>query len=543
MKNKKVWALFLAVTMSIGCLAGCGQTASKEVESSASESTTVKESESTVEKEETPLFNVGELPIVNEAVTLKVLTQDDPNSAWEKAADAELWAWLEEKTGIHFEVESYPAEELKSKLPLIMATPDEMPDLFIRCNLSSADVQTYGANGQLLMLDEYIEAYGANINECFDTLDYAYGAAVSPDGHIYSLPAFNGGAAINKYAMNTKFLEAVNMEVPTTIEELYEVFKAIKAHGDADGDGVKGNEICWSGTLGHFRPTALGMVGINNYWPTGGCLFDDKNQEVYFVPTSDAYKYMLEWLNTFYEEGMIDPEVFTQNNDEYKAKLAEGRIFLKKAADDPESASFAGIEGDFYPETPIHSEISEPFVQIGASYQTDIGAVSAYTEYPEVCVLLLDYLFTEEGTKVARFGQEGKDYAVTSNDPWIIESTVEGHGLGQGYTPVLTSRWVRDDMVQPAATEMGRKLNEWGAEYGVMAFQNYLKFTDEETETINVIGTDLGLYTDDYFVGFVTGEYDIETEWDAYVEKCNSMKAEELTAVYQQAYNRFYGLD
>ena len=125
MKNKtlkKMMAFTLATFMAFSAV-GCGN---EDVTNTPATDAT---SESVAEiVEETPLYNVGTLPIVNEPVTIKILTQDVTGRPFTKAADAGIWAWLEEQTGITIEVESYPAEELKTKLPLIMASPDEMPD-------------------------------------------------------------------------------------------------------------------------------------------------------------------------------------------------------------------------------------------------------------------------------------------------------------------------------------------------------------------------------------------------------------------------------
>ncbi len=539
MKNKKILSLLLAVTMMAGCFAGCGQ---EQVDSPSSESTTKSV------QEEPSLFNVGELPIVNEPITLKVLTQDSNNPNYDTIDKAGLWTWLEEQTGIHFEVESYPAEELKNKLPLIMATPNEMPDLFFRCDMTEADVLTYGQNGQLLVLDDYIEQYGTNIKECFDTLDYAYGASASADGNIYSLPSFNAGYASLIYSMNSRWMENAGItEVPTTMEELYETFKALQAHGDPNGDGIKGNEIYLSFPVDNMKRVALSWVGIDCYWPWQGCLFDAKDDEVFFVPTSEEYKYLLTWMNKFYKDGMIDQEHFTQTSSERKAKEEVDLTFMSGQFFDPEMENFNGITGQFLPD-PLTSEVNDtPFYTIGAPYQTAIGSVSAYTEYPEICVLLLDYLFSEEGSMAAVYGLEGVDFTVNSKDPLIITSTnpeaPKSFGELYGPTPVLVSRWKRDEWKQPLATSMKQTNSEKLEKYGKMGFQNYLKFTEEEAEKINVLSTDISLLCDDYYVGFINGTYDIEKDWDKYVETCNSMKVEELTAVYQASYNRFYDVE
>ena len=47
---------------------------------------------------------------------------------------------------------------------------------------------------------------------------------------------------------------------------------------------------------------------------------------------------------------------------------------------------------------------------------------------------------------------------------------------------------------------------------------------------------------DDYFkemrAKFITGEADIETEWDAYVEMMNALGLEDYTAAWQMVYDR-----
>ncbi len=544
MKFKKLCALLLAALMLMGCIAGCGND-NKETTADSKETTGATDAPTDAPTEaEPPLYNEdGSLPLVNEPVTLKVLTKDWPNFASKESDKALLWKWLEEKTGIHFEVTSYPAEELKTKLPLIMASPDEMPDIFFACDFTAADVLSYGQNGQLLMLDDYIEKYGKNIKECFDTLPEAYGAAAAADGHIYSLPSFNGrdGVAGETFGVSADWLERVGVEMPSTVEELFEVFQAFEAHGDPNGDGIKGNEIYWSGWRSNFTSNCYEMFGLECYWPWKGCTYSAVDDKVFFVPTSDNYKYMLTVVNQFYEAGYIDPDVFTQASKEFVVKQNADLTFILSAVDNPEEAAYAGRVGETWA-TPLGSAVSDPIVITGASYQTDIGLVSANTKYPEVCVLLLDYLFSEEASKTAYFGQEGIDYRVVDEENFVLESTSKDWLVTSGLTPLLVSRWARDEWAQPAANELRQLKQDIRDEYGVFCWQNYVKFTAEEAETVNFISADLGGFCDDYFVGFITGKYDIEKDWDAYVKECESMKLAELTAAYQTAYNRYFGI-
>lgn len=545
-KSKRILAMLLSASMLMACMTGCGKQEVSGTEKGSESSVESAQDASSQIEEEKLLYNVGTLPIVNEKITLKVLTQDAAGYAWDTADKSGYWAWLEEKTGIHFEVESYQKEELSSKLALIMATPDEMPDIFFNTGLSEADIMSYGSNGQILVLDEYIEEYGANIKTAFDTVDGLKGGATSMDGHIYSIPSINNSPSHVQYALNSRFMENAGLDpekdAPATIEELYEVFKAIKK-ADANGDGTVGNEICWTGNPKNFKRQALSMVGIACYWPWEGVIFDQKDDEVFFVPTSEEYKYLLSWLHTFYEEGMLDNEIFTQTGEQRTAKINGDLVFMSESFDDPEKPSYKGRSGAFFLDTPITSAVSdEPIHQVAALYNSGVAFVSANTEYPEVCMLLLDYIYSEEASKVATFGLENVDYVI--NDKGVVASASADFGLRYGPTGASVNVWRKDNQwFDLGDTALTKAMEALKTNYGKMGFQNYLKFTDEQSTELSTLSADLGLYCDDYYVGVVTGNYDLEKTWDEYVKKCEGMNLEKITEIYQSAYNVFYGLE
>lgn len=542
MKLKKLTALFMAAMMVLGCLVGCGNqntnTTTQANPEKTDAQTTVGTEDQPTETETQSLYNVGSLPIVNEPITLKVLTTD---RAAMKGSDAGIWAWLEEKTGIHFEVESYSADEMKTKLPLIMVTPDEMPDLFIHCDFTAADIVQYGQNGQLLQLDDLIEQYGENIKTMWEETETGYGASVSSDGHVYSVPAMNGEPTYIYYAINTRFLENSGIEkIPSTFEEFVDAMLKMR-ECDANGDGTVGNELLWSAVPKVFKRQALGMVGINCYWPWQGCLFDDKDGEVYFVPTSEEYKYLMTNLRKLYAAGCIDPEVFSQSANEYKSKFYQDLTFIGERIDDPENKGYTGQSGSAYIPPFTSAVHDEPLIICGADYQINYGSISAYTEYPEICMLLLDYLYTEEATKVSTWGLDGVDHKLVSEDPWRIQKLNDDLALEQGPTCLPMPKWIKTEWLAPATTTLKQTLADYVNEYVSFAWQNYINLTQEEADTVSVISADLGLFCDSYFAGFITGEYDIEKDWDQYVKTCEGMMLAELTAVYQTAYDRFMG--
>lgn len=530
MKTRQIIALILACLMLAAVFTGCAAKPTEEAKTGKTQ---------TEENGKESIFNVGSIPIVNEPITLKVLTPDPSGYMYSAAADSGYWDFLEEKTGIHFEIESYSAEELANKLPLIMATPDQMPDLFLFCNLKESDIINYASTGQLLKLNDLIEEYGSNIKTMFTESTTARGASVIYDGSIYGLPALNGSPAEVLYAINTRFLENCGLSVPTTLEELAEDMKIMRTM-DANGDGVVGNELLWSCEPKHFKRYALSMVGISAYWPWQGVIMDDHDGEVFFVPTSEEYKYLLSVLRDMYAEGCIDPEIFTQTPDEYYAKFYQDLVFVSERFDDPQSDAFSGMDGWKFI-TPLYSKVNDEAIYgIGADYQAFAGLVSANTKYPEICMLLLDYMYSEEASMVSYYGFEGTDYVVKSQEPFYAESASPDFDIRFGYNSFPAPRWLRPEMVNTPSTELLQEKEQMKTEYGRFGWQSYVHLSPEQSDTVSVLGTDLGLFCDDYWVGFITGAYDLEKDWDGYVKQCESMGVAELVAVYQAAYNSFF---
>ncbi len=487
-------------------------------------------------------WNVGSLPIVTEPTTIKILCSDQAGYTFTKAADSGLWKWLTEKTGITFEIESYSTADMATKLPLIMADPNSHPDIFLGVNFQEQDVLSYGQNGQLLQMDAYIEQLCPNIQKWFEEVDYAKGSCVSSDGHIYSLSKDNGfgGISATTYSMRADWLEMLDRENPKTLEELGEILALIDKT-DMNGDGQL-NEYGISGSWRNLKRVLLAWVGIDCYWPWEGFLVDaDDDGKVYSALTSDKCKYLLQTLNKWYEAGYIDPDLWTQAGAELNVKINQGRVFLKDGHQNV--ADGAPVNSTYY--APFTSAVhDEAIITCSAPYQTCIGAVSQNTKNPEICMMLLDYLFSEEGSMVANFGLEGVDYKVVDKENFVLESL----GADEGYTTVgkyktgfFTPCWIRDEWAQPPVNELNAQRDEAQSAYYKVGWQNYVKPNEEEAEIINLYMADLGLYMDDYFTGFITGKYDIDTDWAAYCAQCIKMGEQELEEAYQGAYDRWIG--
>lgn len=66
-----------------------------------------------------------------------------------------------------------------------------------------------------------------------------------------------------------------------------------------------------------------------------------------------------------------------------------------------------------------------------------------------------------------------------------------------------------------------------------------LSFTKEELEAISVMNTDLSNFVNEMKAKWVTGQADIDKEWDGYVDRLYKMGLEEYIKIYKDAYERY----
>lgn len=223
---------------------------------------------------------------------------------------------LEEQTGISVEVQSYAYEIAQEKYALALSSGDYADCIGGWC-LSAKDVLNYGVDmGVFVPLEDYFEQYCPRISEILE-LEGVRETMTAPDGHIYSIPYVIEAPEVdfNPY-INKKWLENVGMEMPTTTEELREVLRAFKEQ-DANGNGDPNDEIPLSGS-----PDNLHLGYLAGYF---GCSIDNNGftmdgDQLVFGAASEAYKKGMEYLASLYAEGLIDPELFTQDSATWKSK-------------------------------------------------------------------------------------------------------------------------------------------------------------------------------------------------------------------------------
>jgi len=567
-KKSKIVALLLASAIAV---TACGQQTepekSSEVlkESTIGTTSTAQQSSSVVEPEETSYFNATGYPIVNEEITLRILTCKNSMSTidFDKMPG---WDYLSELTGIKFEIESYTAEDLATKLPLIMADPSSMPDIFLQCGISNADILNYGSQGILMELSDLIDQYGENIKMAWEGQPKSY--SVSVDGNIYALPSYNYNGLPNiiwTFQVNDTWMKNCGItEHPTTVEEFKDMLIAFKEM-DANGNGDPDDEIPMMGNMTGMLQIMAGAFDIPLDWPWEGVNYAAFYGTTEAVPVfmTENYRAMVEYIADLYAEGLINQDMFSMSGDENTARRLDDRYgVLCNAYTNVAAEKYNPDEWTSIPL--IKSEYRQDVTSYGfmtPKYQTGMGAISANTEYPEACIRFLDFFMSATGTALLNpvYNSSAYDVKAAGVDQKVIDmydaalaaegataNSAKADIIGCG-GPMYQTQFIDYQLTGSYASNIDKTLKELQKSYVGKEFynpQHTISFTEEEQEIVSVYATDIDGYVKQTVSRWIAGEDELnDTTWNAYIAELEKMDVDELTKAYVSAHNRFFGVE
>lgn len=334
--------------------------------------------------------NIEGLPIVEETISFDVMVLEPREGApYVAFEDKPIIIELEADTNVKINFEMVSGANWGERVNIVFASGD-LPDAII------GYIDVTANHYQLQPLDELISQYAPNVKTFLESHPNHNKAMRLSDGKIYSLPigdeAFTN-MMTNVMWINTKWLENVGMEMPTTTEDFYNVLKAFKEK-DANGNGNPDDEIPFSfagiGYYGNSAGPFFGAWGLTHDRDRYLMVKDDK---VIFPYAEDKFREALVYLNKLYQEGLLDAEAFTQSNDQYISKGATSDIFGVCYAWSPNYVAKSDPElWRVYKPLLLEGPYGDKLINM--DYQVRNGGFSITTacQNPEVLVRWYDYI-------------------------------------------------------------------------------------------------------------------------------------------------------
>lgn len=495
-------------------------------------------------------FNAEGYPIVDEPITLSIMGSRNAAvfSPW---SDNEVFQYMEDLTNIKFTYIDVDSNAWTEKLNLAFASGD-LPDIITKTSISNQMLITNLAQGQILPLNDLIDAYAPNVKATLERNPALETLITLPDGSIAGL--FTESLACStesplvpttNFMIYQPWLDALGLSMPTNTEELYTVLKAFK-EGDPNGNG-EADEIPLSPLYGQGglrdMMAFFGLPGGNS---VNFCELD-KDGAVVFLPLEPAYKDFLAYFKQLYAEGLLDNDVFTQNQQQVVAKGTDKDPLVGASV---ASASFL-VVGDTRAQEMVTAPIIESPDGERVWYRRAAGNAGTFVltsanQYPEASIRWADYFYSEEGAQLSWMGIEGEAWAWNEDDTWsfiipegVSQSELRGYATlqpGGGNPSAFPLSWLQiNDPSESFATQQRALYLEGDPENELVLAFPVVFYSDADQKQVATYATDINSYVDQMMAKFITGESDIEADWATYEETLKRMGLEDMLRIMQEA--------
>lgn len=474
--------------------------------------------------------------------------------------------YVEDQVNIKFNWSTVPDAAFGDKKQLLLASGD-YPALMMNAGMSKSDQIKYGQQGAFIPLNDLIDQYAPNIKKVLDSNSILQKGIVAPDGNIYALPRFSECLHCTYYQrlwINTKWLDKLGLSMPTTTEEFYNVLKAFKEK-DPNGNG-KADEIplttsadgVWGGDIDTFLMNAF-------IYDNSGDYLTVRDGKVIFAPEQPEWKEGLKYLRKLFAEGLIDKGVFTQNNDAVRQMASKPEEILGAI-----NYSLIGNAFTIDDANPAHRDydVVPPLKGPGgvqlAGYTVGVGSGQfvitnkASKEQQIAAIKLADFLWSEEPSIITNWGFEGEGWKKAEsgqldfNGVQAIYDTIPQSpsdaakqadtwwALGTENLPnSIREAFVKpSDPLAPGATEyrlwLAAKKYEPFAK-PELVYPADVFYDQADAMVISQLSKTLSDYVKSSLAQFVTGNKDIDKDWDSYIAGFKGMQLDQLLAIYQKA--------
>ncbi|NLN47284.1 MAG: extracellular solute-binding protein, partial [Clostridiaceae bacterium] len=511
-------------------------------------------------------------------LTLRVLLTKSPHVFSYKAGQNHLTDWLQERTNVSVEFLLYEEGEAAAQLEADLSAGADTGDLIL-IQMDRATLYRRGSQGALLPLNDWIDWYGYGMKECLDAFPGSREAITAPDGNIYAFPKGNlVGLYPFAYAMRhwiltdflDKYEEATGKGMPATTDEYYAYIKWC-VENDPNGNGCA-DEVGWTGaekrSVWYARPTDFLM---NAFTLTNQDGYYQQDDVIHCAMVEDSYREGLKYLSKLMEEGLMDPNYPTNDENAIKTLVAleDGRTVASGSWGGMHNAATDHrIRNDYEIVAPLQGPDgfrNSFYDHYATGVSPGIATIPATSSKPTLAVAWMDTMYDQEVYWRGRYGEKDVDWIVppagtraVDGGPALYAWITINHSPSYSYwsptwTPGMWNRYGSyTTQAQPATDRIGNPIHdlELSLYNATRLYEEYVIpcalppfwFEPDMVEQCAQWKQSIDAYCRQAITAFILGERDVrdDAEWDAFVAGARSLGLEEYLAAMQTEYDALW---
>ena len=540
MRKRRLMAAAMAAVMLTGTLAGC----SAKSETSGTEAAKGEAGASQAQTEET--FTGSLVSKEPKEFTVFLNFNNMPfDSNWQ------VWQEAAKRTNVSLKGTISLSNSNEEEAFNLMMSSGNLADIIGYVDASS--LEKLGRDGGMIPLNDLIKEHAPNIQKVLDEDARFRQTAYSFDGNIYQIPKNQELKAAEFWWIRQDWLDKLNLKAPTTVDELHDVLYAFR-NEDPNGNGLK-DEIPLFDRAGWKQPDEYLYL-----WDTS-LEFYPRDGKMKYEPLEENFKTGVSNMIKWYQEGLIDPEIFTRGASSRDTLL--GGDLGGCTHDWVSTANYNSTLQETIPGFQMVA-IAPPADQNGVvkervSRYPGVGwGISSQCKDPVTVIKFMDYFFTEEGSDLMNWGIEGDTFTRDADGSKHFTDTVLQSELTPiGYLRSIGAQYrigmcqdgdyeyatMKEDGIE--ANKLYNGHDEWFDDSlppyldGKMA----LKYTsDDETEYKNIMAS-IKPYVDEKFQSWILGVNDFDSEYDTFIKELKARGIDRALEINQKAYDTFLGED
>ena len=485
---------------------------------------------------------------------------------------------IKEKTNVTLDITSYDSGDYTNKIALDInggSTAYIIPKVY--------DDSQFVDSGAVVPVSDYAK-YMPNYSDFINkyNLQKDINTIVKNDGKYYRLPGLHE-APYQDYTLiirddifKAAGYNVAELENDWTWDEFYDVLVGVKAYMVDEGM-CKESDYIWSdlwcggesgqGNGGYLCKLMGASYGVPSGWAVDNALqYDEAKDEWYFASSTDDYKAFVTCLNKFVEGGILDPETFTQDDAAGNNKFYNGQSVVQGVNKSQYTTWLSGLDtgigaGNYETYITVYPKGSNNYIAENARLECGVMISSkALKELGEdefiKMMRFVDWLwYSEEAYTLTKWGVEGEtwQYAKDEASGTEIKQLLPGYicgGLGISGAETDTDirlQWgyacgnffyghasaLRDDNLTPVFQDYSKRVGEYR---DVRPLNPSVVMDSETQELFNIRKTSIVDTVNTYTLNFITGQKDVEADWDKYLADLQAANVDDYVKMYNDAY-------
>ncbi|MGK5691320.1 ABC transporter substrate-binding protein [Streptomyces sp. URMC 128] len=465
-----------------------------------------------------------------------------------------FWKELTRRTGVTLKPVDVPLADYEKKRSVLIGAGDA--PFLIPKTYHPSEV-AFVSSGAILPVSDYVHLM-PNFRDKVRRwkLEPELDSIRQSDGKYYLLPGLHEKAKAGySLSFRTDVLDKHGLSLPTTWDEVHDVLKALKEEYPGRypfSDRWSTNTPFPCGALFGYLGQAF---GVRAGWAYDNISFDHKAQKFVFTGAQDGYRQMVEYLRGLVSDKLMDPESFSQTDDQAVQKLLAEKSYAISANPQELVQNYRynlekQVDGARIEMVPVPLGPAGPVVLGGTRLENGVMVAGKALKSDSFVAMMqfLDWLwYSDEGQKFCKWGVEGVTYtesggrpelkpgiSLMGSDPDAPKDLQKDYGFFNGVFTYGGS-WA---LVSSSFSPDERKFQDAMAQRRQLPIDPAHPLQSFEQEQATLWDTPLKDTVIQNTLKFVLGKRPL-SEWNAYLAELKSKNMQQLVDLHNKAYERF----